>query len=236
MAKWVKRLDKIIKQEQENSKCLNKFKNTLKEKIHGNDNIDKNYMESLIKGICSDYQNDELNISLISVEYRFKNSPKDSMLFIKIRVNGIFNGFVTVETSSGYRNTENGRLDIYYIMYDDIKIRSDKVDKICSYYKSLKLDIVNAFTDILLDTNFYLNYEDCYKSYELWDRETDQYEDLIAGDIRPYNDDINFKKYYQALSNVRKLHKTDDLKEFAKNHLYDSHQSYTYKWIEYKLL
>jgi hypothetical protein len=77
-----------------------------------------------------------------------------------------------------------------------------------------------------------------YKSlnnYEIWYKKPSNYGDSIKGELKFYENNKNNHRYKEKYSNIKKLIASDDLKMFADEHLYASHESTTYEWIEYRL-
>lgn len=237
MAKWEIKAKNILETERKRHAAVYLLKEELYQKLHGFHPIDKFLFEKEIKNITENVTLIDSEITQITIEPRFKRSENtDAELAINIHIKGDFNGYISIETGSGYRNTNEGRIDIYYLYSSNCKVVSEKENKIKEMYKKYQKYTVEKLIDLALEKeNLYLEYDDQYKNYILWHKKPSEYGDSITGDLKLYDEERNYKDYKKSFDKITKLNKFENLEEFANEVLYPSYQSTTYEWVEYKL-
>lgn len=229
MAKWEKRLEKILKSEKEKNKSIYELKDQLYKSIHGLSPIDKKLVEDTIAkqlegwdctfSINPKYSREPENEQYLSIEVSFKNEFKSKII---------------IKTGGGYRNTPEGRIDIYYVMESDCTIESKNESKVINYYRKFKNDSVEKMIELVVNNNLYVEYDDYFVKYEIWNKKPSQYEDSITGYLNVNREEKHYKEYKKQYNNISKISKHNDFKELCEN--LDSYgQSYTYEWTEYKL-
>ena len=235
MAKWEKRINDVLKNEKKKHAAVYDLDKRLNDAIHGLSPIGKSVIESVLKKeIDSTYLVDS-EVKSYSIEPRYSKDPDELRLLIKVFIEGDFNGHIEIETSKGYRNTDNGRIDIYYIMMSDRKIVSDKELKVKQMYKAYQKYTIANLVDVALDKDIFLEYDDCYKNYTIWHKKPSEYGDSITGDMRLYDEHIHYKKYKSFHDKLNKINFHESIEEYAEEVLYRSNESTTYEWTEYKL-
>ncbi|PHA03026.1 hypothetical protein COE51_01400 [Bacillus pseudomycoides] len=236
MSKWERRLDKILKEEKDRLTELRQLEKEIRKQIHDSINISKEFIETTVKEICDGFELRNNQIESINIDPLYKSSENAEFYWkISIVIKGDFNGIITIETSKGWREKKEGKVDIFYVFQQESNIESFKEEKISFYYKGMLNYTSDNFVDLLLDRDFYMKYDDYFKTYEIWSKDMGQYESGIKGDLRLYGGNRGYKSYKKTYDNLNKLYKCDDIKEFAENELYGSEESYTYEWTEYKL-
>jgi hypothetical protein len=235
LSKWESRVKKIIEDEKKKHIAVYELDKKLYEVIHGFSPVDKKLLIEVINKACSDVNLIDSEIVEISIKPRYKHSEKESYQTIMIGIKGNFNGYIKIETGSGYRNTNEGQLDIFYIMLSDHEVVSFKEEQCRKMYKNYKDYTVEKLIDLALDNNYYLSYEDCYKNYEIWDKQPSEYSDSVKGELKVYDESKYYKRYKSKFENLSKITKYNSVKEYAEDVLDASHESITYEWYEYKL-
>lgn len=235
MAKWERKLDKILQDEKDKSLRLYRLEEAIREEIHGSKDISEEFVVNSVNKVCSDFNLEGSEIKSIEIKPLYKSSENAEFYWeILITVSGEFNGMLTLETGKGYTNTTN-REDIFYMSGYKSTIRSFKEDKVCSHYKQISKYAKEKFVDIMMDKNIHLEYDDCYENYRIWPKEIKEFGSGIQGSTSVYNEERDYKKFKRVYDNLNKLHKCEDIEEFAEEHLYGVGESYTYEWTEYKL-
>lgn len=229
MAKWEKKIKEVLAKEKEKHDAVYKLLSLLKSEIHGFHPIDKTLLHEKVKGICSKAVLEESEIVSVSVDYRFDDGD-ENMLLIVIEIKGDFNGSIEITTSSGYRSSTNGKIDIYYIFPSSCKVKSNKNEKIQELYKSYEKCVIEEIIDIAIDGNHYISYSDRHKDYSIWCKRTGHSTDSITGYI-----DKHHPYQRRVLKNLQKIRVCKDIEEFAENELDGREESYTETWTEYSL-
>ncbi|TCI99993.1 hypothetical protein [Cytobacillus praedii] len=234
MPKWENRVKQILKNEREKHKAVYQLSKQLYELAHGFTPVDKVLLLQEIRKLCDSATLIDSRITNVSTKPRYERSSKECDQVITISIEGDFNGYIKIETGGGYRNSNEGRIDIFYVYSSDNEIVSFKGQKLLELYKQYKHTTVEKLIDLALDNKYYLQYEDCYKNYEIWHKEPSQYGDSIKGELNVRNKE--YSHYYKKKHhNLNKLIKCDNLLKFAEEYLDGSSESTTYEWFEYRL-
>lgn len=204
----------------------------MKKVIHGFSVIDKDIVHKEIIKVCSKAILFESEISDIKVEYS-RDRKEPMLLNIAIKIEGDFNGDISIETSSGYKNTNKGRVNIYYIFSGDCELLSNKGKKAQQLYTQYENAIIEEMIDIALDGKHYVEYSDDFKHYEIWSEKPKHNNDSIKGYIR--DKQMKTRRSKEVWKNLKKIRSCKNIEELAEEILHGVHESYTEEWIEYIL-
>lgn len=235
MSKWKRRLDEILQRETQGYPDIEKLFNKIKNHLHGNTNINTLQTEIDINEICKNHTLDRSKIEKVIIMSNSKKVEENSMsLIIEIHISGNFEGIIHIETGAGYTTKNNIREPIYYIFSSDCRFESKGKDKIKKYLLSFKHDNAHKFIDLVFDRDdLFVDYGSKYQHYTVWDKKHELYEDIISGSNEEYNEDRYFAAYYEIHKNLEKLHKAQNIREFARNKLDGKREKV--EWYEYSL-
>lgn len=235
LARWELRAKEIISNEKNKHVAVYDLSKKIYEKTHGFNPVNKELLQNEIMEICNNADLIDSLVTEVVFQPRFKRSNEESDQLITVFIKGDFNGSINLETVGGTRNTDEGRIPIFYAWSSTNEVVSLKEQKLQEYYKQYKHKSVEKLIDLALENKYFLTYEDCYKNYEIWHKEPNQYGDSIKGELKFFDEQKDSHHYKEKYNNLVKLTDSDDLKEFAKEHLFAKEESMTYEWTEYKL-
>ncbi|MCM3109924.1 hypothetical protein [Lederbergia lenta] len=235
MSKWEERVDKIIKEEKEKHVAVYELMKQLQKYMHGFTPVDKNLLFREIKKICDETILYQSEVRSITVEPKYKNENDEAQQIFTFNLEGDFNGSIIIETGKGWRDTKDGRINIFYVSSYDCKVNSNKEQRTKKAFEPYKHMVVEKLVDIALDNKLYITYEDTYKNYEIWHKRPSEYGDSIKGRLSSYNRIDSGKENKKRLTSLNKLSKYDDIREYAENKLDGVSESQTYEWTEYRL-
>jgi len=171
-----------------------------------------------------------LNLSLNDKSKILENSNYNNWGFsILIEFEGLVSGKYAINiTSGGYwgRSLET----LYYCNSynkDLLLMNQTKVLK-----KNVKYILRQEFLNNIIELGFdfdkdvYLEFDDKYNKYMIWDKEPDNYCDIIKDG---YNDEYKERQ----LRNLKKIKKCNNIQQYCKDELYGEEQKI--EWTEYRL-
>ncbi|KON87434.1 hypothetical protein AF332_11750 [Sporosarcina globispora] len=235
MSKWEKRAKEIISNEKKKHVAVYELGKRIYKKTHGFNPVNKELLRKEIMEICNSADLIDSLVSEVDFQPRFKQSNDESDQLITIYIEGDFNGSIKLETGGGTRNTNDGKIPIFYAWSTTSEVTSLKEQKLQEFYKQYKDSSVEKLIDLALENKYFLTYEDCYKNYEIWHKEPSQYGSSIKGELKFFDEQEDSHRYKEKYNNLKKLMDSSDIKKFAEEHLYAKEESYTYEWTEYKL-
>ncbi|MFO1442927.1 hypothetical protein KDN24_06815 [Bacillus sp. Bva_UNVM-123] len=235
MTKWENRVKQMLKNEREKHKAVYELNKQLYELIHGFTPVNKDLLLQEIKKVCDSTALIDSKINSISIEPRFESNSKECDQIITLTIKGDFNGYIKIKTGGGYRNSKEGRIDIFYVYFSDLEVVTLKEQQLLNAYKQYKHFSVERIIDLAFDNKLYLEYDDRYKNYEIWHKKPSIYGNSIKGELSVYDEKENGQYFKKKYDNLNKLMKCGNLNEFAEKQLYAKHESTTYEWIEYKI-
>lgn len=235
MSKWENRVIQILKNEREKHKAIYQLSQQLYEFVHGFTPVKKDLLLLEIRKACDEVILIDSRIKDISTKQRYERSSEECDQIITITIEGDFNGYIKIETGGGYRNSDEGKIDIFYVYSSNYEVVTLKELKLLELYKKYKHASVEKLIDLAFDNKHYLEYEDRYKNYEIWHKKPSEYGDSIKGELKIYDEKENGHYFKKKHDNLNKLTRCENLNEFAENQLFGKHESATYEWIEYKL-
>lgn len=235
MSKWETRINKILNDEKQKHGAVYELNRQLYNFAHGFNPVDKILLLQELKKLCDNTSLIDSEIANVSMEPRYKQDEKECDQIITVTIKGDFNGYIKIETGSGYRNTNEGKLDIFYVWSSSNEIVSLKEEQCRKLYKQYKHNTVEKLIDLSFEKKYYLDYEDYFKNYEIWDKAPSEYGDSIKGELKMFEEHKNYKHYKSKYENLNKITKYQSVKEFAEEELNPYHESTTYEWIEYRL-
>jgi hypothetical protein len=233
MAKWEKRMQAILDGEKKKHTAVYKLTKEIQEAVHGLDTIGIKYVRPIVQRVVNNTHLIDSTVKSILIEPYNGRNPDENQIVISLDIEGDFNGFISVETGSGYRNTDNGRIPIYYVSPYDTQVVSNKKEQVVKMYKAHQMYAITDMVDIALKSDTHLRYEDKYKNYEIWHKEPSEYGDSIKGDLKLYDEEKRYKQYKEMSSNTSLLVKCENVRDFAEEKLHGKGESITYEWTEY---
>lgn len=234
---WFSKYEEIINGYNEELKKYSYYTRILKDKIHGKEVLDTVFdFTVFIDNIKSEIK----ELDVFEVTKITFNNEKLSNVFIEMEHTNKKEIKINIDITPGTRTTPDGKLDIYYVMYDGVIIFNEKSKNIKNKLKNYLIkEIEHSLINIALyKENVTVNFDSSYGKYEIFDiKNKGQYDDLLGGYI-PYNDKgVSNSELNQGLKLLKGFLKSD---KRLLSFLEDKECNYRseevkYEWKEYKL-